>query len=224
VTPYYADDLVTIYHGDAREAMAENWWPWDGVIVTDPPYGITWRRGENRVRLSPAHGGIAGDHDTSLRDDVLGRWAPRGAIVFGSLYAPFPGGIRQVLVWQKPGDAGVVGSTMGYRRDVEAVFLIGELPNRPASRSSVLRSVIANVGNPSSPAGKTGHPHAKPVDLLMDLIAWTDWTVLDPFVGSGSTLVAAKAMGRRAIGIEIEERYCEVAAQRCSQEVLGLLA
>jgi site-specific DNA-methyltransferase (adenine-specific) len=69
------------------------------------------------------------------------------------------------------------------------------------------------------------HPTVKPTDLLAILLGYSTLAgevVLDPFMGSGTTLVAAKNLGRKAIGIEIEERYCEIAAKRCSQEVLAL--
>ena len=66
------------------------------------------------------------------------------------------------------------------------------------------------------------HPTMKPVEVMRWMVTGTRGTVLDPFMGSGSTLVAAKSLGRKSIGIEIEERYCEIAANRCRQEVLGL--
>jgi site-specific DNA-methyltransferase (adenine-specific) len=77
------------------------------------------------------------------------------------------------------------------------------------------------------PAQQRHVPFEKPVALLLDLVErHTDpnQMVLDPFMGSGSTIEAAKVSGRRVIGIEIDERYCEIAARRCSQEVLPLEA
>ena len=219
---YYADDHVTIYHGDCLElpglfAVAE-------VMVTDPPYGINWtkRGGGIGPAFTRPRAGIANDHDTTTRDAALYRWGNRPAVVFGSLYAAIiPPFLRHVLIWEKPNDAGVVGSTLGFRRDIEAIYLTGPWPPRPPRSGSVIRSVAPNVGGSASPAGQTGHPHSKPVDLMRALLeAAPVGTVLDPFVGSGSTLRAAKDLGRRAIGIEIEERYCEIAARRCAQEVL----
>jgi DNA modification methylase len=218
--PYYQDASVTIYHGDC--AIAEQWLSGD-LLVTDPPYGISWSKGLSATRSSRAHDGIQNDHNTSARDLALSWWGDRPGVVFGSLYAPFPMNLRHVLVWEKPGDAGVFGSTTGYRRDVEAVFLTGTWPRVDAKWGSVVRSTMRKVGGAASPAGRTGHPHTKPVDLLCTLMQRApSGVVADPFMGSGSTLVAAKAMGRTAIGIEIEERYCEIAARRCSQETLDL--
>jgi site-specific DNA-methyltransferase (adenine-specific) len=117
-------------------------------------------------------------------------------------------------VWRKPVDAGVVGSTTGYRTDVELIFPLGQHPRRNSSRSSVLTT------DGGVAAYRTGHPHAKPIALLQCLMEWLPGTVADPFAGSGSTLVAAKQLGRRAIGVELEERYCEVIAKRLAQGVL----
>lgn len=219
MTPYYQDDHVTLYHGDCLE-MA-HLWAHAAVMVTDPPYGVAWAKGENKARSSRAHAGILNDHDTSTRDAALEIWQPKPAAVFGSFYAPAPARLKQVLVWQKPKDAGVVGCVTGWRRDVEPVYLVGEWPARTTEWGSVLRSVIPNIGGPSSPAGITGHPHAKPVDLMRTLIErCPPGIIVDPFAGSGSTLRAAKDLRRKAIGIELDERYCEVAALRLGQEVL----
>ena len=147
------------------------------------------------------------------------------AVVFGSLYAPYPADVRQVLIWRKPTDAGVVGSVTGFRRDVEAIFLIGPWPRRNAQWSSVLTSRSAKIGGTSSPAGRTGHPHTKPLDLMEVLIdACPPGVIADPFAGSGTTLLAAKRLGRFAIGVEIDERYCELAVRRLDQGVLPFTA
>jgi DNA modification methylase len=225
--PYYADELVTLYHGDCRE-IAE--WLEADVLVTDPPYGIDWEQGEMGARRRRAnaprysrHKGIANDQDTAARDAVLGAWGKRTAIAFGALTLPPPAGTRQVLVYRKPPDAGVRGAMGGFRRDVEAVYLIGSWPSAIGGRSSLLTTATAGVGGPSGPAGRYGHPHAKPVDLMEDLISvCPPGVIADPFAGSGSTLVAARNLGRRVIGVELEERYCEMVARRLSQQALPL--
>lgn len=210
MNPYYSDDLVTLYHGDCREVLT---WLEADVLVTDPPYGIAWSKGQNNAAGSFAHAGIQNDESTATRDAAVAMFAGP-AIVFGSFRAPFPVGVRQTLVWQKPVDAGVVGSTTGYRTDTELIFLLGPHEMRPPSRSSVLTTSggVAHYRNE--------HPHSKPTAMLERLIEWTSGTVADPFAGSGSTLVAAKQLGRRAIGVELEERYCETSARRLAQDTL----
>lgn len=222
MTEYYSDGQVTLYLGDCREIPE---WTKADVLVTDPPYGIQWRRGENKRRHSRAHDGIAHDSDTTARDAALAAFTGKPGIVFGSMYMPFPDDLRQVLIYRKPADAGVVGSITGFRRDVEAIFLIGPWPRRNAQWSSVLTSRAANIGGTSSPAGRTGHPHTKPLDIMETLLdACPPGSIADPFSGSGSTLVAAKRLGRHAIGVEIDERYCELAARRLDQGVLPFTA
>jgi site-specific DNA-methyltransferase (adenine-specific) len=208
--PYYEDDLVRLFLGDCREVTE---WLEADVLVTDPPYGIAWRIGNHPKRGSVAHAGIANDADTTCRDAAIAMWGAKPAAVFGTWTAQVSN-TRQTLVWRKPPDSGVIGSTTGYRRDTELIFLLGAWPKRSAFRSSVI------VTDGGMGGYLNGHPHAKPTGLLEPLIEGAPGTVADPFAGSGSTLVAAKQLGRRAIGVEIEERYCEIAARRLAQDTL----
>lgn len=218
--PYYSDEHVTLWHGDCLEIDA---WLAADALVTDPPYGISWRG--TAFRSARVHGGIANDQDTTARDSALAL-LPAGtpAVVFGSPLAPPPLNVRQVLVYQKPGDTGIFGATAGFRRDWEAIYLCGTWPSSPAMRSGVLKtlapSVVSITAQRYPKDTGAGHPHAKPLDVMETLIAATTGVIADPFAGSGSTLVAAKQLGRRAIGVELEERYCEVIARRLSQGVL----
>lgn len=164
MTVYYKDDHVTLYHGDCLEITE---WLNADVLVTDPPYGIGWVKGENRASASHKHAGIRNDHDTSARDSALLLWGDRPAVVFGSFRAPRPQNIIQTLIWKKPVDAGVVGSTTGYRTDTELIFLMGSHIKRPPSRSSVLESRCGVARY------RTEHPHTKPVPILEQLIEWT---------------------------------------------------
>lgn len=244
--PYYDDGQCVIYHGDCREILptllecslcggdgdregSSGIGPWPcgcpaaGVLVTDPPYGIAWQQhggGVNgKTRGSRRHAGIQGDSDTTLRDGVLAEWIGP-ALVFGSFRAPFPQNVKQTLVFRKSPDAGLMGSITGFRTDVEPIFLLGPWPKRDARWSSVVES---RIGLQRLQKGGDSHPHAKPLDAMAQLLrACPPGIVLDPFMGSGTTLRAAKDLGRKAIGIEIEERYCEIAAQRLGQEVLDL--
>lgn len=210
--PYYQDDLVTLHHGDCLEEMG---WLLADVLVTDPPYGIAWKKGANRRAKSAAHAGIINDADTAHRDAALALFGDKPGAVFGSWRAEFPRS-SQTLVWRKPVDAGVVGSVTGFRNDTELIFLTGKWPKRTSQWSSV---ITTDLGMHSY---LSGHPHAKPIPLMQKLIQATSGTVADPFSGGGSTLVAAASLGRHAIGVEVDERYCEIAAKRLSQQAFNL--
>lgn len=211
--PYYEGDGVTLYLGDCLEVTE---WLAADVLVTDPPYGIGYTRPAIAAYNNPGHNGIVGDATTQARDAVLSAWTGP-AVAFGAFTHP-PAGAKQVLVYVKPPDAGFMGSVGGYRRDCEGIYLLGNWGSGPGTRSSVIATGRARVGGPSR-----GHPHSKPVDVMEQLIdACPPGVIADPFAGSGSTLVAARNLGRKAIGVEIEERYCEIIARRLNQAVLPL--
>ena len=219
--PYYSDDRVTLYHGDCREITE---WLAADVLVTDPPYGIDWSRpllpstkGKQQANL-----GIVNDGDTTVRDDALAAWgSDRPALVFGSLKAAYPGGWRRMLVFEKPLNAGLFGHRVPWLANWEPIFMLGTWPDQTPARSAVVSTRRLAASGYSGYVTQSGHPHAKPVDVLESLIeACPPGVIADPFAGSGSTLVAARSMGRGAVGVEVDEAYCELIAKRLAQDVL----
>jgi hypothetical protein len=222
--PYYDDGQVKLYLGDCRDVT--EWWGAD-FLLTDPPYGRAWKQGNTKTdrQKSSAQTGIQGDDSTELRDWVLGNWVGKRAAVFGDLMLPPPERTKQVLIYHKPIDAGLRGATGGFRRDVEAIYLLGGWKSGLAcygDPSSVLRTCEAMVSGSMGLSHSVGHPLAKPVDVLQALLiaAGKPALVADPFAGSCSTLLAARTLGLQAIGVELDERYAERAAKRLSQPEL----
>lgn len=206
-TPYYQDDHVTLYHGDCLEI--DNWLAAD-VLVTDPPYGMAFASSWT-TQTRP----IANDHDSTARDSALVAWGTKPAAVFGTWRVAKPADVRQVLVWDKRGAGPGMGDlSTAFGTSHEEVYLIGKWEKRHTRRGSV----ITTESSPSGLTLRIGHPTPKPVGLMEILIeAAPDGVIADPFAGSGSTLVAARNLGRKAIGVEVEERYCELIANRLSQ-------
>lgn len=207
--PYYQDDAVTIYHGDCREVTE---WLTADVLVTDPPYGMAYISNSGASPTAP----IAGDDAVDLRDWMLEAWMTRPAIVFGTWRAPRPTGVSQLLVWDKGECPGMGDLSIPWGPAHEEVYVLGKgftgrrTPN-------VIRCQTVPV------AHRLGHPTEKPVPLLRELIGkCPSGVIADPFAGSGTTLRAAKDLGRKAIGVEVDERYCDMAARRMGQEVLPL--
>lgn len=216
--PYYQDDLVTLYHGDC---LMETAWIEADVLVTDPPYGRDWKQGDTTSHFgwaSNQHDGIARDATTAVRDAALSLWgASRPSLAFGDLMLSPPANTKHVLIYNKGETAGFSGAVGGYRRNVEAIYLIGKgWGGGLGGRTAVISTLVSTGGN----LGRlTGHPHTKPIDVMGTLLASAPaGIVADPFAGSGSTLIAARNLGRKSIGVELDERYCEIIAKRLSQQ------
>lgn len=214
--PYWSGDGIELHLGDCREV--DDWLAAD-VLVTDPPYGMAYLSG--RRYDNDTTNRIEGDNNTGLRDHMLGMWGTKPGIVFGTWRAPRPAGTRVVAIWNKTHVGPGLGDlTMPFGSSHEELYLIGGPWQLIGKRRGSVISTSHVMGNPSGVVSATGHPTAKPVGLMEDLLGVTTGTVADPFAGSGSTLVAAKLLGRKAIGVEIEERYCEIAARRLDQGIL----
>jgi len=210
--PYYQDDSVTLFHGDCLEITE---WLEADVLVTDPPYGMAHLSGWD----SPLRR-IAGDGDATARDAALALWGDKPAAVFGTWKEPRPARVRHLVVWDKSEGTGCGMGDLdaAWGNSHEEVYFLGEWRREARPRHP---SVIRTKDGLRSLSGITGHPTPKPVGLMSAILARSPLGVIaDPFAGSGSTLVAAKALGRKAIGVELEERYCEIAAKRLAQDVL----
>jgi site-specific DNA-methyltransferase (adenine-specific) len=212
VKPYYQDEAVTIYHGDAREILPQM--PRADLVLTDPPYGIgeRWAKsamvGKNGASRLWGKGETWDDQVPEAELIAAAIAAGDKAIVWGGNYFGLPPG-RCWLVWDK------IQTFTGA--DAELAWTNLDAPVR-VFRMSRVEAYGANAECFKE------HPTEKPGPLMRWCLekAGDAELVLDPFAGSGSTLRAAKDLGRKAIGIELEERYCEIAAQRCAQDVLDL--
>ena len=212
--PYYRDDHVTLYHGDCLEIDA---WLSADVLCTDPPYGMAYVSGRRRRHEQVA---VANDHSTDARDAVLESWGDRPAVVFGNWKIERPPPTRQILIWFKANAGPGMGDLeIPWGTATEEIYVLGRGFTGP--RRPNLLTTYEQRGSPVGLAALTGHPTPKPVGLMEQLIdKCPPGVIADPFAGSGSTLVAARNLGRRAIGVELEERYCETVARRLAQGVL----
>ena len=250
---YYEDEWVTLHLGDCREVTAWLEAdvlvtdPPYGIAWTTHGVSRTSFADRGRADFNGDHREVASirnDSDTAVRDEVVEQWgANRPAIVFGSLLVAPPPGARHGAVYVKPLDAGSLSAFGILRRDVEGVWMLGSrrdgwgeqvrsgrglLPQHERPPTSMRSSVFATrarlAGTSAGVAARSGHPHAKPVDILEELICTVvldeSWVIADPFAGSGSTLIAAKLLGRHSVGVELDERYCEIAAKRLAQDTL----
>ncbi|CAB4193409.1 COG0863 DNA modification methylase [uncultured Caudovirales phage] len=226
MNPYYEDENVTIYHGDCRDITL----PTASVdlLITDPPYGIDWKsRG--------AHGKIAGDKDNLWLKDAM-KHTLKVLRVHRHFYVFGPDVVSDLtvcpsveLIWDK-GRMSASGTSdipwsPGHERITFAMYSpFKSHRNTGAGAVRLRRSTVMHIPKKNNGRGSFVHPNEKPVPLMRVMVEASSQfgeTVFDPFAGSGATVVAAVLEGRKAVAIEIDEKYCEVIAKRVSNIIIG---
>lgn len=215
IKPYYEEDGITIYNADCREVLPQLE-PVD-LVLTDPPYGVSLNTAYKSSQRGPLAG--ANDYPPVHGDDKPFDPSPfliryPNLIMWGAnYYADKLPASGQWLVWDKRD-----GIAYNDQADCELAWTRGTRGTVPR----VFRHLWNGMLKDSEHNQKRCHPTQKPLVLLQWCISFfpNAQTILDPFMGSGTTLRAAKDLGRRAIGIEIEEKYCEIAVNRLRQGVL----
>jgi len=179
-------------------------------IVSDVPYGMSYQSGHATDQLWGSERTIRGDADTVARDLICLFADQVPMLIFGTWKVPRPAATRQVLIWDKGGALGMGALDIPWKPDHEEIYVLGRGFIGRRDCGSVIRCP------PVQSMAKNGrqHPNEKPVDLMGRLIAKVPGVILDPFMGSGSTLVAAAKAGRKAIGIEVHEDHFETARRR----------
>jgi adenine-specific DNA-methyltransferase len=215
VKAYYEQDGVALYHGDCREVLHGIASQSADMALTDPPYLVAYKG-----RWGSRRGAIAGDGEASwLAPVFVELWRVLAADALCFTFYGWPHADTFMTVWKLVGFRPISQIVcvknvwgLGYftRSQHECAYLLAKgKPHKPAKAiSDVL---------PWRRVRKAQHPNQKPLGTIARLIeAYTrpGERIVDPFAGSGTTLLAARMLGRRAIGIEIEERYCEIAANR----------
>lgn len=245
--PYYEDGAVTIYHGEALQLLpAISGWD---LLLTDPPYSSGGLFRSDRTNASTITKYVNSGTDAPRFEFSGDNRDQRGYLAWVTLWlsaalrvagsgamaclftdwrqmptttdALQAGGWvwRGVAVWDKTLKARPAAGL--YTAQAEFVVW-GTAGLRPSQQLGY--QIPGVYSHPAPDLKNRDHVTEKPEAVMRWLLAPARGTVLDPFMGSGSTLIAAKATGRKAIGIEIEERYCEIAARRCSQEVMEMSA
>ncbi len=208
MTPYYSDDLVTIYHADCREWTPSSDQQVD-IIITDPPYPAEFLplyADLSRMAASvlPDGGSVLAMAGQTHLPEVMAALGTE--LTYHWTIGYLTPGAQATQIWPR--------KVIPYWKPV-LWYVKGKYEGSWVS--DVVRS----------PANVKTHHHWGQNEFgftpFIDKWSTPDDVVLDPFMGAGTTLVAAKSLGRRSIGIEIEERYCEIAANRCRQEILGLV-
>lgn len=237
MTPYYEDDWCTIYHGDCRALL-----PLQHATITDPPYG-TGHYATDNDDFDAEMLGILVDSGTT---SVFG-WPERlVAICVAAGRVPD----EWVTWWPTNAAIKAAPTSKGLLREAECVAVFGSFASLRVERTGNSARLVPKAYKSAKARGESQgdpehrqagdvwtdtspglgfqshsrlHPNEKPLSIMHSLVKATvpaGACVVDPFMGSGTTLRAAKDLGRHSIGIELEEKYCEIAAKRLAQEVL----
>lgn len=215
---YYQDDYVTLHHGDSIEILPTL----TGVtaIVSDPPYGINYKSTSSRSKTAKASNWkpIVGDDKPFSPQHMLGY--PRVVLFGGNHFADKLPASPGWLIWDKLN--GLTSKRpLGFNEQADCEMVWTNI-NRPARLFS--HRWMGMLKDSEKDEARL-HPTQKPVALMRWVLTHTttqDDLICDPYAGSGSTLVAAKDLGRKVVGIELDEQYCEIIAKRCAQDVLDL--
>jgi site-specific DNA-methyltransferase (adenine-specific) len=218
--PYFADRDLSIYHGDCQELLRALPRESIDMVLTDPPYGVDYRG-----RWCSDWEKISGDDEPmSVLPAFAEIWRVLKANSLCLSFYGWPHADLFLSMWKLVGFRPVshivcvknnIGLGYFSRSQHETAYLLAK--GKPVRRDPAASDVFAWDREPC-----TYHPSQKPLGAISrTLTAFTreDAVILDPFMGSGTTLVAARNLGRRAIGIEIDGRYCDVAVQRLAQQV-----
>jgi len=229
MTPYYQRDGLTIYHSDAREVLPSLAYDF---ILTDPPYGIAYDTAEKKHGHKLNYGPIAGD-STPYDPAPLLNGTPAiiwGANCFASRLPDSPGWLAWVKTAVGATASGVLsdearGALLGYTGRQKGVTLrksdLEMAWTNFIRRPQVFHLLWIGAKFDCLEGRGRWHPTQKPVLLMswcLSLAPKGITTVVDPYMGSGSTLIAARLGGLTAIGVEIDEKYCEAAARRLERE------
>ncbi len=220
-TPYYEKDGIALYHGDCRQILPQFPPETFDLVLTDLPYLVSYSG-----RWGSAWNPIEGDSDPS--------WV---VPVYSELFRTLKSDSLCLTFYGWPHAETFLSSwrLVGFRPISVFVLVKRRIGLGYFTRAQHEQAYLLAKGRPPKPdtapsdvlewnsSGVPFHPNQKPLGAVAQLLAAfsnDSSVVLDPFCGSGTTLIAAKACGRKAVGIEIEERFCEIAAMRLSQEVL----
>lgn len=218
--PYYQRENVHLYCGDCREILPEI--QAVDYVLTDPPYALGSSRSEWKVTASVGAGIYAAAQAVKSGGAMFCFSAASGRGMEYTLGAVGPAlPFNRILIWHKQFVRSRVAGP--WRWDIVAIMAFGRASfGRPASSS-----VCTTAGPASSRLlGETGHPAEVPETVSEWLWSTLDsdgLTVLDPFAGTGSLLIPAAHQRRTVIGIEREERYCEIAARRLEAAIKGTI-